>query len=284
MLDARLLAAASVVLLGCAAPPQPPVDQAGAAPSSSAGVAPAPLIDIERAELVDLTHAFDERTLYWPSAPSGFKLEQLAHGPTPGGYFYAANAFCAPEHGGTHLDAPIHFAEGKRTAEQIPLRQLLGPAAVIDVSRQAASDPDYRLTAGDVRAWEAQHGAITPGTMVLLRTGWGKRYPDRKAYFGDDTPGATDKLHFPSYGEEAARLLVGERRVAALGVDTASIDHGQSPDFMVHRIAAGAEVLGFENLANLERLPERGAWVIALPMKIARASGGPLRIVALVPR
>jgi len=271
------------VLTGCAASPQPPAGQ-GAAPSLAAPGGAAPLIDLEGAEIIDLTHAFDQQTLYWPNSPSAFQLEKLAYGPTSGGYFYSANAFCAPEHGGTHLDAPIHFAEGKKSAEQIPLRQLIGPAAVIDVSRQAASDPDYRLTAGDVRAWEAQHGAITPGTLVLLRTGWGKRYPDRKAYFGDDTPGATDKLHFPSYGEDAARLLVGERRVGALGVDTASIDHGQSRDFIVHRIAAAAEALGFENLANLERLPERGAWVIALPMKIARASGGPLRIVALVRR
>lgn len=281
MRHASLLLALSA-LAGCAAPPQPAAPAAAAPPTAAA--AAAPLIDLDRAEIVDLTHAFDQQTLYWPNAPSNFELKQLSYGPTPGGYFYSANAFCAPEHGGTHLDAPIHFAEGKKTADQIPLRQLIGPAAVIDVSQKAAADPDYRLTAADVRAWEAQHGAITPGTIVLLRTGWGKRYPDRKAYFGDDTPGATDKLHFPSYGEDAARLLVGERHVSALGVDTASIDHGPSRDFLVHRVAAAAEVLGFENLASLDRLPERGAWVIALPMKIARASGGPLRIVALVPR
>ena len=241
-------------------------------------------IDVENADLIDLTWSFDERTLYWPSSPSAFELKQLAYGPTPGGYFYSSNTLCTPEHGGTHLDAPIHFAEGKKTADQIPLRQLIAPSVVIDVAAKTAANADYRLTAEDVREWEQRNGAITAGTIVLLRTGWGKRWPERKAYFGDDTPGATDNLHFPSYGEDAARLLVTERRVAALGVDTASIDYGQSRDFIVHQIANGADVPGFENVANLEQLPSRGAWVIALPMKIARGSGGPLRIVALVPR
>jgi len=242
-----------------------------------------PSVDLQSAELIDLTWSFDETTLYWPTSPSAFEMKQLAYGQTPGGYFYSSNAICTPEHGGTHLDAPIHFAEGRRTADQIPLRQLIAPAIVIDVADQAAASADYRLSADDVRAWESRHGAIEPGTIVLLHTGWGTRWPDRKAYFGDDTPGATDNLHFPSYGEDAARLLM-DRRVAALGVDTASIDYGQSRDFIVHRVANGADVPGFENVAHLERLPTRGAWIIALPMKIARGSGGPLRIVAAVPR
>ncbi|HUP50655.1 MAG TPA: cyclase family protein [Thermoanaerobaculia bacterium] len=241
-------------------------------------------VDLRTAELIDLTWPFDERTLYWPGSPSGFQMEELAHGQTDGGYFYSAYAFSTPEHGGTHLDAPIHFAANGRTADDIPLRQLIAPAVVIDVAERAAADPDYRLTAGDVREWEGRHGRIGPGTIVLLRTGWGARWPDRKAYFGDDTPGATENLHFPSYGEEAARLLVTERAVAALGVDTASIDYGQSRDFLVHRVANEANVPGFENVAGLERLPPRGAWVFALPMKIAGGSGGPLRIVAAVPR
>jgi len=241
-------------------------------------------VDLRNADLVDLTWAFDERTLYWPTSPSSFEIKELAYGPTPGGWFYSSYSICTPEHGGTHLDAPIHFAEGKRTADQIPLQQLMAPAVVIDVASKAAANADYLLTAADVRAWESQHGTIAPGTIVLLRTGWGTRWPDRKKYFGDDTPGATANLHFPSYGEDAAKLLVSERRVAALGVDTASIDYGQSKDFVVHRIANGADVPGFENVANLERLPARGAFVIALPMKIAKGSGGPLRIVAAVPR
>jgi kynurenine formamidase len=243
-----------------------------------------PPIDLTHAELVDLTWPYDEQTLYWPTSPSAFELKQLAYGPTPGGWFYSSYAICTPEHGGTHLDAPIHFAEGKTTTDRIPLERLIAPAVVIDVADRAAANPDYRLTAADVRAWEVQHGTIDAGTIVLLRTGWGSRWPNRKAYFGDDTPGATDNLHFPSYGEDAARLLIEERRVAVIGVDTASIDYGQSRDFIVHRIANGADVPGLENIAHLDRLPARGAWVIALPMKIAGGSGGPVRIVGLISR
>lgn len=250
-----------------------------AAAASAAG----PPIDLQGVQVVDLTYAFDEQTIYWPTAPTTFKLDRLSYGPTAAGFFYAANAFCTPEHGGTHLDAPIHFAEGKRTADQIPVEQLIAPAVVIDVGAKAAADADYRLTLDDVRAWEAKHGAIAAGTIVLLRTGWGKRWPDRKRYLGDDKPGDASNLHFPSYGAEAARYLVEQRKVGALGVDTASIDHGPSKDFIVHQIASAANVPGLENVANLDAVPETGAWVIALPMKIAGGSGGPVRVVALVP-
>lgn len=232
--------------------------------------------------MVDLTHPFGASTLYWPTATSGFVLDPQSHGVTPGGWFYSANAFHAPEHGGTHLDAPIHFAERGQTADAVPLERLVAPAVVIDVRDQAAADPDYRLTAADVLAWERRHGRIAPGTIVLLHTGWGRFWPDRRRYFGDDTPGDASNLHFPSYGEEAAHLLVRERRVAALGVDAASIDHGPSKDFLVHRVAAEADVPGLENLANLDRLPPVGALVVALPMKIENGSGGPLRAIALV--
>jgi kynurenine formamidase len=245
---------------------------------------PTPGLDLARAEVVDLTHAFDEHTLYWPTAPSRFQLTVLSHGPTPAGYFYSANSFCTPEHGGTHLDAPIHFAAGRRTADQIPVRDLVAPGVVLDVTAKAATDPDYRLTRADVESWERQHGAIPKGAIVLLRTGWSARWPDAKRYLGDDRPGDASHLHFPSYGKEAAQLLVETRQVAALGVDTASIDHGPSQDFAVHQVAAAANVPGLENLAGLEALPPRGAWIVALPMKIARGSGGPLRIVALLPR
>ncbi len=242
------------------------------------------ILDLRAVRLVDLTHPFDEKTLYWPTSPSSFALTRLAFGKTEAGYFYAANSFSTPEHGGTHLDAPIHFAKGGRTTDQIPLSQLVAPGAVIDVRSQADADPDYRLTLADVRAWEKSHGPVPSGAIVLVRTGWGKRWPDRKRYFGDDTPGDASKLHFPSYGKEAAEYLVRDRRAGALGVDTASIDFGPSKDFLVHQIASAANVPGLENIANLEEVPETGAWIIALPMKIAGGSGGPLRIVALVPR
>jgi kynurenine formamidase len=238
---------------------------------------------LDGASIVDLTYTYDEDTVYWPTASSNFELEQLAYGQTDGGYFYSANAFSTPEHGGTHLDAPIHFSAGRWSTDQIPVDRLVGPAVVIDVSTQAAADPDYELTVDDVDDWEIRHGRIPPGAIVLLHTGWGRFWPDRKAYLGDDTPGDAANLHFPSYGREAAHLLVDERQVAVLGVDTASIDPGPSTGFWVHRIANQSNVPGLENVANLDRLPPAGSWVIALPMKIAGGSGGPVRIIAFVP-
>lgn len=277
-LESAVPAAAAAALLsafacGPATPPSEEGAQGRAAP-----------LDLSAYRLVDLTHAFGEETVYWPTAPSGFERETLSEGVTEGGWYYSAYAFAAPEHGGTHLDAPVHFAEEGQAAHEIPLERLVGGAVVIDVSARAAENPDYRLSAEDVRGWEGRHGRIPAGAIVLLRTGWGDRWPDRLAYLGDDAPGDASNLHFPSYGPDAARLLVEERGVAALGTDVASIDYGQSTEFQVHRIAAARDVPGFENLANLGELPVTGAIVVALPMKIEGGSGGPLRAIALVPR
>jgi kynurenine formamidase len=241
-------------------------------------------IDLARSRIVDLTHSLNARTLYWPTSPSTFRLDTLAFGVTPGGFFYSAYAFSSPEHGGTHLDAPIHFSRTGLTTDRIPLEQLIAPAVVIDVTDKAERNADYRLTVDDVRDFERRHGLIRPGSIVLLRTGWSARWPDRLSYFGDATAGDASKLRFPSFGTDAAELLVRERGVGALGADVASIDYGPSTDFMVHRIAAGANVPGLENLTRLDELPPVGALVIALPMKIEGGSGGPLRAIALVPR
>jgi kynurenine formamidase len=241
-------------------------------------------IDPATHQIVDLSHAYGPNTVYWPTSPTKFKLEKLASGVTEGGYFYAANTLCTPEHGGTHLDAPKHFFENGWTTDQIPLDRLFAAAVVIDVTARAAADRDYRLTRDDVLAFEKAHGTIERGTIVLLRTGWSRHWPNAKAYLGDNTPGDASRLSFPSYGVDAARLLVEERSVAAIGVDTASIDYGRSKDFQVHRIAAAHNVPGLENLTNLDRLPPRGATVMALPMKIEGGSGGPLRAVAILPR
>jgi kynurenine formamidase/ketosteroid isomerase-like protein len=239
-------------------------------------------LDLQGYRLVDLTHAYNADTVFWPAPPTQFKLEQLHFGDTPAGFFYSANRFCLPEHGGTHLDAPIHFARDRETMDRVGLERLIGPVIVIDVSGKAAADRDYRLSTADVLAFEAQHGRIEPGTRVLLRTGWSSRWPDATAYLGHATDAT--RLHFPSYGAEAARLLVEERQVALLGIDTASIDYGPATDFPVHRIAAAANVPGLENVTGLAALPPRGAILLALPMKIEGGSGGPTRVVALVPQ
>jgi len=254
----------------------------------AACTAPAPdyaaVFDGTAGEWIDLTHAYGPSTIYWPTDTAGFQLSELAYGPTEGGYFYSSYAFATAEHGGTHLDAPIHFAEGRRTADEIPLSGLMGPAAVVDVSDRA--HPDYRVATADIEAWEAVHGRLPDGAILLLRTGWGDRWDDRTAYLGTDRtgPSAVPELHFPGLDPEAAAWLVENRSVAAVGIDTPSIDYGQSADFQAHVALYSANVSGFENVASLERLPEQGAFVVALPMKIEGGSGGPLRIVAFVPR
>lgn len=232
--------------------------------------------------IVDLSHAYGPDTLYWPTDTRGFQLQELAKGVSPGGFFYSANSFCTAEHGGTHIDAPVHFSEQGVTVDEIPLANLVGPAVVIDVSTEATSDPDYRLTLDAVARHETQHGRIPQGAIVLLRTGWSERWPDARGYLGDDTPGDASKLSFPGYGEEAAKLLIEERGAPMLGIDTASIDYGRSTDFPVHRIVAAHQVSGLENLTNLQELPASGFTVIALPIKIAGGSGGPVRVIALL--
>lgn len=248
------------------------------------GAAKAQTIDIASSKVVDLSHPYDARTIYWPTEPTGFQLKQEHKGLTKGGFFYYSNAFCSPEHGGTHIDAPMHFAEGHWTNSDIPLDRLIRPAVVIDVSAKASLNPDYALSPADIAAWEETNGRIPDGAIVLLRTGWSARWPDRKAYMGDDTPGAVSNLHFPSYGPEAATLLVSERHVSLIGLDTASVDIGPSQDFLVHRIIGAANVPGLENLTNLDQLPATGAIVMAMPMKIAQGSGAPTRVIAFAPR
>jgi kynurenine formamidase len=242
---------------------------------------PAPVFPTPR-QVIDLSHTFDDKTLYWPTSPTTFTRESLSYGMTPTGFFYSAGQFASPEHGGTHLDAPIHFAKEGVSADAIPVSRLIGPAAVIDISKRAAKDPDALLSRDDISGFEKRHGAIAAGTIVLVRTGWSARWPDRKRYLGDDKPGDATRLHFPGVSQEAARALV-ERQIAAVGIDTASIDHGPSRDFIAHQVLAAAQVPIFENVAALDRVPQRGAFVVALPMKIAQGSGGPLRIVAFLP-
>lgn len=239
--------------------------------------------DISGGKWVDLTHPFNEQSVYWPTAETFTKTE-VFHGHTEGGWFYSAYNFSAAEHGGTHMDAPIHFAEGANTTDKVPVSQLIGPGFVIDVSGQAAADVDYLVTAADIEAFEAEHGKIPPGAIVLLNTRRAGLYSDRAAYMGTAERGAdaVPKLHFPGLGADGAALLV-KRGIAAVGLDTPSIDRGQSKDFAAHVELMTNNVPAFENVADMSALPATGSTIIALPMKIEGGSGGPLRIVAHVP-
>jgi len=232
---------------------------------------------------IDLTHSFSSNTLYWPTAQA-FVLETESHAHTDKGYFYAANRYRASEHGGTHIDAPIHFAEHGKTLDQLEIEKLTGPAIVIDVSARADKDADYLITVDDMKLWETLHGRVPDNSIVLFHTGYARHWPDAKKYLGTEERGAdaVAKLHFPGLDPDAARWLVTERTIKAVGLDTASIDHGQSTLFESHCILFAENVPAFENLTALDQLPATGTYVIALPMKIKGGSGGPLRIVAWV--
>ncbi|SFB25371.1 cyclase family protein [Algoriphagus aquimarinus] len=236
------------------------------------------------AQWIDLSYSFDSTTLYWPNNPDGFQHRVDAEGVTDLGYYYSSYTILTPEHGGTHLDAPIHFYEKGETVDELPLSKLTGEAVVIDVSALALENRDYLIDSVAVLNWEAEHGMIPEQSMVLFRTGYGKFYPDREAYFGTAKMGAEaiPELHFPGIQPETAAWLAKSRNVKAVGLDTPSLDYGQSKDFAAHQALMENQIPGFENVANLDLLPAMGIYVIALPMKIKGGSGGPLRIIAMI--
>jgi kynurenine formamidase len=238
--------------------------------------------NISGSKIVDLTYTFDERTIYWPTE-KGFVHEFEKYGETAGHYFYSSANYVAPEHGGTHTDAPIHFNQHGRTVDQVPLTECIGPAAVIDFSKRASKDPDATLSVDDIKSYESINGEIPKGAIVVARSGWGKFWPDRKRYMGTDKPGDVEGLHFPGYSAEAVDFLLKNRQIAAIAIDTASIDRGAAKDFPVHRIWLGADKPGFENVANADKLPAKGATIFCIPMKIGKGTGAPTRIFAILP-
>lgn len=260
----RILIASLLVGVGCAGPP--------------AGV------QFPAGTVVDLSHAYDAQAIFWPTAEP-FRLEKVADGVTAAGYYYAANNFFTSEHGGTHIDAPVHFAQGRRAVDQIPIDRLLGQAVVVDVTAAAGENRDYQVVVGDLLRFEGAHGAIPPDAIVLIRTGFSRRWPDAATYLGTAARGAeaVSALHFPGLHPDAAKWLIEHRPIKAIGIDTASIDYGQSTLFESHRVLYERDIPAFENLTALDRLPPRGATVIALPMKIRGGSGAPLRAIGIVP-
>ena len=246
---------------------------------ASAGLAQ----DLSNGRWIDLTHSFNEKSIYWPTAEA-FKKTKVYRGLTPGGWFYSAYNFSAAEHGGTHMDSPIHFADRTRSTDKVPISQLIGPGFVIDVVRQSADNVDYLVSHEDIKAFEAKHGKIPAGAIVLINTGRAKLYSNPKAYMGTAERGqqAVSKLHFPGLHPRAAALLV-DRKIGAVGIDTPSIDRGQSKTFASHVRLMKSNIPAFENVGDMDGLPPTGSTIIALPMKIEGGSGGPLRIVAHVP-
>ncbi len=235
-------------------------------------------LDAGEATVVDMTYALSAEMPFWPR-PGGNPFEHDTLSAHPDGAPSMA-AFYTPEHHGTHLDAPVHGGQGLASVDRLTPEDLFGPAVVIDVSAAVRTDPDYAATMEDVSGWEARHGPVPGGSVVLLRTGWGDRWPDQSRYMEVDEAG---QLHFPGFSPAAARFLVDERSVLGIGVDTPSVDPGAADGFPVHGIANGGGLYHLENVANLDRLPELGAYLIVAPIKIAGGSGGPVRIFGVLP-
>jgi kynurenine formamidase len=239
--------------------------------------------ELPASRLLDLTHTFDASTIYWPTE-EGFKLVPQAAGVTAQGYYYAANRFLCAEHGGTHIDAPIHFFADGQTVEELPLARLVGPGVCVDVSKQCAVDRDYQVRVEDLVAWEKANNSSLEDRIVLIRTGFAHHWPDRAKYLGtaERGKGALAKLHFPGLDPAAADWLITRRRVRMVGIDTASIDHGQTADYPTHQRLFRDNVPALENVASLDDLPADGFTIVALPMKIGGGSGAPCRVVALL--
>jgi kynurenine formamidase len=229
-----------------------------------------------KTRVLDLSYAISDKLVPWPGDEKWFEAKVNAT-IEKNGYF--TRSFWMLEHFGTHMDAPAHFPPGKITVDQIPVKQLFGPAVVLDVRAEGAKDADYLLPAARIEEWEKQHGRIPEGAIVLLRTGWALRSRDAQRYRNQDSTG---KMHFPGFSVEAAKLLI-ERKVSGLGCDTLSIDYGASGDFAVHRLTLGSGLYHLENLADLSELPEAGAFLVVAPIKLEGGSGGPVRVFALLP-
>jgi kynurenine formamidase len=228
-----------------------------------------------KTRVLDLSYAINDKLVPWPGDKRWFEAQVNASVEKQG---YFTRSFWMLEHYGTHLDAPAHFPPGKLTVDQIPTKQLFGPAVVLDVRAESGANADYQLPAARVEEWEKKHGRIPEGAIVLLRTGWASRWPDVQRYRNQDAQG---HMHFPGFSVEAAKLLIG-RKVSGLGCDTLSIDYGASEDFVIHHLALGAGLYHLENLSDLSELPEAGAFLIVAPIKLEGGSGGPVRVFAIL--
>jgi len=228
------------------------------------------------ARIIDLSHAIDANLPQWPGDRQVFGIHTESSIEKDGCF---TRSFSMLEHYGTHLDAPAHVVPHGMAVDEIPSERLAGPAVVLDARDAVAADADYALAASQIERWEAAHGLLPAGGIVLLRTGWASRWADAAAYANSD---AAATMHFPGFGADAVRILI-ERHAVGIGIDTMSVDPGNSRDFPVHQLALQAGLYQIENLADLSGLPEAGALLLVAPMKLKGGSGAPCRVFAILP-
>ena len=234
---------------------------------------------------VDLTHAFNPGIPHWPGFDPETRTTTYSFTPGTGtkGAGFFAQTYTLPGQWGTHVDPPAHFIAGKRTVDQIDVREMVLPLVVLDVSRQAARDPDYQVTMDDVRAWEARHGAIPAGAFVALRTDWGKRWPDAARMRNEDADGVA---HYPGWRLDVLRYLYETRGITASGHETTDTDPGISTskdDYALETYILSRDRYQIELLANLDQVPEAGAIAIVTFPKPEGGSGFPARVFAILP-
>lgn len=229
-------------------------------------------------KVIDLTHSLSSRSPYWPGAnASPFKYDTLFAQPSgaPG-----MGRFTTPEHFGTHLDAPIHSADHQPSVDQLEAKELFGPAVVINVESKCTADADYQLSVQDILDWEKAYGDMPSRSIVIMFTGWSRKWDDYKAYKNQEPGG---KMHFPGFSSDAAKFLVTQRSILGIGIDDFSVDAGEAQGFSVHGIVNGAGKFHLENVASVQDLPPTGAYLMVAPIKIEGGSGGPVRIFAMIP-
>lgn len=227
-------------------------------------------------EVVDLTHALSASMPAWGGS-NPFRHDTLS---THADGAPSMAAYFTPEHHGTHLDAPVHGGQGAESVDDLSAADLFGPVAVIDVSDKCATDPDYELTRQDILDWEAAHGRLPEGAVVLMNSGWAARWTDSEAYFNRDASG---QMHFPGFSVDAAEFLVSERDIRGIGIDDPSVDPGAANGFPVHGVVNPSGAYHLENVADLSAVPASGAYLIVAPVKIEGGSGGQVRLFAVLP-
>nr|XP_034317591.1 isatin hydrolase isoform X3 [Crassostrea gigas] len=230
--------------------------------------------------IVDLSHRQDGNSLTWPGNPS-YNFTQLFRGFAElYGFWYENNHFAMPEHMGTHIDAPVHTTQGMWKTDQIPIEKLYGPGVIINVKEKVKSNPDYRVTVDDLLMWEKKYGEMPRRAVAIMNSGWSSKYPNITLVFGSPKPSNESSFHFPSWHEDAVTWLINKRQINAVGVDTPSTDYGMSSTFPCHTILGKNRVVGMENVANLDNVPESGSTIYIPVLNIADGSGGPARVFA----